>query len=165
MQLMKKNMLRMAVCATAFMAGCGESDGDDHDGVTMEGDHDSATMEGSHDADGATEESASTPTGSTCPSDNDLTYDTFGATFMENYCTRCHSSELTGASRNEAPAGHDFDSLEGVLAVVEHVDGYAAAGPDAQNDVMPPDGDKPSLEERMQLGQWLACEVEAAAGN
>ena len=33
----------------------------------------------------------------------------------------------------------------------------AAAGPDAVNTLMPPDGDKPTEEQRRQLGQWLAC--------
>jgi|GEM_PF-5129608 len=31
--------------------------------------------------------------------------------------------------------------------------------PDAVNEFMPPNGDKPTLEERQQLGEWVACEV------
>src|SRR5688572_24280712 len=29
--------------------------------------------------------------------------------FFEVYCTSCHSRELTGPSRNEAPEGYDWD--------------------------------------------------------
>lgn len=103
-----------------------------------------------------------TPTGSACPPDSTLTYENFGQAFMEAYCTRCHSSELQGADREGAPEYHDFDTLFGVVAVADHVDEWAAAGPDAVNELMPPDGDRPTNEERYQLGEWLACEVERA---
>lgn len=103
-------------------------------------------------------EGEGTPTGSTCPEGNTLTYETFGREFMERYCTRCHSSALAGADRNGAPDGHDFDTLQGVLVVGEHVDQYAAAGPDAVNILMPKSGPMPTEEERRQLGEWLACE-------
>lgn len=78
---------------------------------------------------------------------------------MEKYCTRCHSSELKGSARNGAPLYHDFDSLLGILVVANHVDEYTAAGPEAVNEMMPPDGIEPTLEERTQLGEWLACEL------
>lgn len=100
------------------------------------------------------------PTGSTCPPGSSLTYDDFAAPFMEAYCTRCHDSDLHGADRHGAPLFHDFDSLTGILAVANHVDERAAAGPDATNRNMPPDGDKPTDAERFQLGEWLACERE-----
>lgn len=58
------------------------------------------------------------------------------------------------------PLDHDFDRFEGVLPVAEHIDQYAAAGPNAMNTTMPPDGDAPTLEEREKLGEWLACELE-----
>lgn len=102
-----------------------------------------------------------TPTGAVCPSDNTLTYENFAKPFMENYCTRCHSSELMGGERHGAPLYHDFDSLEGIIEVHEHVDEQAAAGPLAINRFMPYDGDQPTDAERYQLGTWLACEVQA----
>lgn len=104
-----------------------------------------------------------TPTDAVCPEVSTLTYENFGATFMESYCTRCHSSELVGTQRQGAPLYHDFDSLTGILNVANHVDWYAAAGPSSANDIMPPDGATPTLEERTQLGEWLACEVETLA--
>lgn len=97
------------------------------------------------------------PTESVCPTGSTLTYANFGKPFMESYCTRCHSSELTGSARMGAPSFHDFDSNFGVKAVWMHVDETSAAGPAATNTGMPPDGAKPTKAERLQLGEWIAC--------
>ena len=106
-----------------------------------------------------------TPTASTCPPGNALTYENFGAAFMTSYCTRCHSSTLTGSQRHGAPLFHDFDTRRGILNVGHHVDEYAAAGPGAVNTLMPDDdAAAPSLAERQQLGTWLACELGALSG-
>ena len=102
-----------------------------------------------------------TPSGASCPSDSTLSYEGFGQPFMDSYCTRCHASTLHGADRQGAPLFHDFDSLNGILVVADHVDEYAAAGPDSVNEVMPPDGATPTMAERQQLGEWLACELAA----
>jgi uncharacterized membrane protein len=91
--------------------------------------------------------------------DASLTYENFGMAFMASYCTGCHSSTLTGADRNGAPAGHDFDTLDGILLVADHIDEHAAAGPDATNEEMPPSGAMPTQAEREMLGAWLACET------
>jgi uncharacterized membrane protein len=79
--------------------------------------------------------------------------------FMTSYCTSCHSSTLSGVERHGAPDGHDFDTLDGVLLVAEHIDEYAAFGPDANNQEMPPSGPSPTDAEREMLGAWLACEA------
>ena len=97
------------------------------------------------------------PTEAECPPASTLTYESFGKPFMEAYCTRCHSSELVGEDRNGAPSFHDFDTIYGIRVVSDHIDETTAAGPAAVNDSMPPDGDRPSLEERELLGQWIAC--------
>jgi uncharacterized membrane protein len=99
------------------------------------------------------------PTGSTCPEDSTLSYESFGQEFMDAYCTRCHASDLTGDDRNGAPLNHDFDTKAGILAVADHIDEQAAAGPDNVNTAMPPRAPKPTEEERRQLGEWLACEL------
>lgn len=99
-----------------------------------------------------------TPTESVCPPGSTLTYANFAQPFMESYCTGCHSSTLTGSARMGAPAFHDFDTEGGILAVADHVDEYAAAGPASVNTIMPPSGDLPTEEERRQLGEWLACQ-------
>lgn len=100
------------------------------------------------------------PSGSVCPPDSTLTYEGFARPFMEMYCTECHSSELHGADRKGAPLFHDFDSEFGIVVVGDHVDEYAAAGPDAVNTMMPPGDPKPTLEERQQLGEYVACALE-----
>lgn len=96
-------------------------------------------------------------TEATCPSSSTLTYANFGKAFMTSYCTRCHDSNLAGDARMGAPAYHDFDTQIGVQQVADHVDQAAGAGPAATNDQMPPDGDTPTLEERQQLAEWIAC--------
>jgi hypothetical protein len=101
-----------------------------------------------------------TATGSAC-NGSTLTYESFGRAFMENYCTRCHSSALEGEeARSCAPADHNFDTLDGILFAREHIDEHAAAGPTVVNDGMPPNGAMPSAQERRDLGTWLACEEE-----
>lgn len=99
------------------------------------------------------------PTESTCPPTSTLTYENFGRPFMERYCTRCHSSQLSGAARHGAPDFHDFDTRFGVKGVSNHVDETSAAGPAAINRGMPQDGPMPTDDERFQLGEWIACGV------
>ncbi len=97
------------------------------------------------------------PTESVCPDGSSLTYESFAKPFMEAYCTRCHARTVTGADREGAPSFHDFDSLFGIKVVFDHIDQTTASGPAATNESMPPDGAKPKLAERQQLGEWIAC--------
>lgn len=99
------------------------------------------------------------PTQSECPPGSTLTWDNFGKKFMEDYCTRCHHSELRGEARQGAPSFHDYDTVFGVRATDKHIDETTASGPAATNASMPPDGKKPTLDERRQLGEWLACDA------
>ena len=59
---------------------------------------------------------------------------------MAEYCTRCHASKLTCDQRMGAPLEHDFDSFPGIIAVANHIDEMAAAGPDQTNTTMPLNG-------------------------
>lgn len=97
------------------------------------------------------------PTEATCPPTSTLTYASFGQPFMAQYCTRCHSSTLTRDARMGAPAFHDFDTQLGIQQVADHIDEAAGAGPAATNEGMPPSNPKPTLEERQQLAEWIAC--------
>jgi hypothetical protein len=101
------------------------------------------------------------PTESVCPpGGTTLTYSNFGQPFMESYCTRCHAQSRMGSDRHGAPSFHDFDTLFGIKAVADHIDETTAAGPAATNDGMPNDsGPSPTLEERKQLGEWIACDM------
>ena len=98
-------------------------------------------------------------TGATCPPGSTLTYASFGQQFMTTYCTRCHASTLTGAARMGAPEFHDFDTIEGIRAVADHIDEQAGAGPDATNVAMPPTGSMPTLDQRKMLAEWIACQA------
>ena len=103
--------------------------------------------------------------GAICPSGSTLTYDNFGRNFVSTYCTRCHSSLLSGAARQGAPGDHNFDSFAGIFTMANHIDAEAAAGPNAVNNAMPPSDPKPSDDERRKLGEWLACETKEDDGG
>jgi uncharacterized membrane protein len=87
-------------------------------------------------------------TGSTCPADSTLTYTSFGQNFMQTHCVSCHN-----AGGPESPA---LSTLEQVRANLSEVDRAAAAGPAATNTSMP-EGSSITQEERLKLGEWLAC--------
>jgi uncharacterized membrane protein len=102
----------------------------------------------------------SSPTGSTCPTDNPPTYASFGQTFFATYCTGCHSANA--ANRHDAPGDQNYDTEADIKKHASDIDEQAASGPDATNTSMPdlsgPVHMQPSMEERVELGQFLACE-------
>ena len=98
-----------------------------------------------------------TATGATCPTGNTLTYENFGQPFMNAYCISCHSSQVSGAARGGAPVDHNYDSVADVRRWATDIDVHAAAGPSATNTEMPPALPRPSQDDRLKLGQWLAC--------
>jgi uncharacterized membrane protein len=97
------------------------------------------------------------PSGAICPTTQTLTYANFAGAFFEQYCQRCHAGTVTGAARNGAPDDHTFDTVTDIVVNKTHIDENAAAGPKAVNKTMPPNGAKPTDEERRKLGEWLAC--------
>lgn len=96
-------------------------------------------------------------TNATCPTPQTLTYQSFGQDFMGRYCLGCHSRSLTGAARKGAPDDHNFDTIDEVRGLREHIDQKSAAGPAATNTDMPRSDPRPTLDERKKLGEWLAC--------
>jgi len=87
-----------------------------------------------------------------CPEGGtELTYDGFGKPFLDGYCQRCHGAPL--GSRKGAPTEYDFATVEGARRFRDRI--FARAAVD--NDSMPPGPDDPSLPERIDLGEWLAC--------
>ena len=86
------------------------------------------------------------PTGGT-----QLTYQTFGAKFLDDNCNRCHSAQ-TG-DRHGAPSSFRFDTLDEVQAHADRIFVRAAT----TNTTMPPGPDDPSADSREQLAEWLAC--------
>jgi uncharacterized membrane protein len=100
-------------------------------------------------------------TGSTCPPTDPPTYANFGAGLFTTYCLDCHSETKLGADRHDAPVTIDFDTRSLVRENTSRIDKQAAFGPAAKNRLMPPpDHDsQPTDEERVRLGQYIACEI------
>jgi len=99
-------------------------------------------------------------TRSSCPTIDPPTYDNFGRTFMESYCTECHDSAKSGVMRQDAPPTIDFDSLALLRMWTSQIDKQAAIGPAASNRLMPPaNNPTPTDDERRRLGEFIACEV------
>ena len=103
------------------------------------------------------EEGGGIATKATCPATQTLTYANFGESFMTNYCLRCHSKSLQGAARKGAPDDHNFDTVEEIRALAEHIDEYAGSGPAGTNEFMPKSGPKPTVDDRQKLAEWIAC--------
>jgi hypothetical protein len=119
-----------------------------------------------------------------CKKGTRLDYQNFGQGFLLNYCTTCHSSEISDDARMGAPITINLDSADAVqvwrariLKVVKpgvvetgtpspDDDGNSAGGTDAADDqaqaVMPPDGSL-LAEDRSLFLEWLNC--GAPAGN
>ena len=87
-----------------------------------------------------------------CPEGSVLTYENFGAPFMRNWCTGCHSSQLGPDDRAAATPGVDLETPELVRRWAPRIWARSA---DA-NLTMPPGGG-PTDDERARLGEWLAC--------
>ncbi|HVZ37515.1 MAG TPA: hypothetical protein VG963_34075 [Polyangiaceae bacterium] len=105
------------------------------------------------------------PSGAVCPTGSTVTFDKDIQPIITMYCIRCHSVNVPAAQRMGAPSDHNFDTEQGVLDAAKHIDESAAAGPNATNTMMPPNGAAPSLEERQKLGEYLACHAAADAGT
>lgn len=80
-----------------------------------------------------------------------LTYETFGAPFMANWCNGCHSSALPPGMRQDAPVGVDFDTLDLIRAQA-----LTIVRTTADIRTMPPEGG-PSDDERAMLATWMRC--------
>ena len=133
----RQRLVSVIVSALALCAGCsGEQDATEIEPASKPG-----------------------PSGAVCPSQSELTYETFAADFFDSYCVRCHQTALDAGSRHGAPRSINYDSLEAVMAVpAENIDVMAAAGPAQWNTFMPPSAPSPSHSEREKLGEWLACD-------
>ncbi|MCH7701661.1 MAG: hypothetical protein IID37_08230 [Planctomycetes bacterium] len=98
----------------------------------------------------------------------DLTYENFVGTmdgFMATYCTTCHSSALTGAERQGATEGIDFDTMAGVVAQLNGIRERAVeAVQDGDGSPMPPQTADafPTADEVDQLAEWIGCEAQAS---
>ena len=85
------------------------------------------------------------------PQGTQLTYESFGARWLETNCNRCHSA--SEGHRSGAPVSYRFDTFDEVRMHKARIFVRAAAS----NTTMPPGPDDPNPDERDQLAEWLAC--------
>jgi len=103
------------------------------------------------------------PTGAICPpgEETTITYTNFAADFFKFKCVTCHSADLSGDERFDAPESHDYDTRADVMEHGQDIDKWAGAYMSQVNDFMPPDDaediDFPTRREREDLAQWIAC--------
>jgi hypothetical protein len=84
-----------------------------------------------------------------------VTWDNFGAGFLNESCDSCHASTVTGAARNGAPEAVSFDTKEEAWAWSDAILRMATG----ENPQMPPEGG-PSEDDRVRLFWWLGCGEE-----
>lgn len=82
---------------------------------------------------------------------HDLSYQTFGAPFMANWCNGCHGAALPPGMRQDAPYAINFDTIDEIRA-----QWLTIARTTVDVETMPPEGG-PSEAERALLAAWLRC--------
>jgi cytochrome c5 len=78
------------------------------------------------------------------------TWTSFAQPFFASYCTRCHSSTLTGAARNGAPDGYNWDDEAAVRAHVDMIRTAVGVG-----NFMPPSDPRPACDDRRRIVRWI----------
>jgi hypothetical protein len=78
------------------------------------------------------------------------TWASFAQGFFASNCTRCHSSTLTGAARNGAPDGYNWDDETAVRAHLDNIRSAVGVG-----NFMPPSDPRPSCDERRRIVRWI----------
>jgi uncharacterized membrane protein len=77
---------------------------------------------------------------------------TFDQLSILDICTGCHSSELSGEARMQAPAGINFDTYESAVTVSLTALGVLGNG------TMPPPGiEQPSEAQKQDFYDWAGC--------
>jgi cytochrome c5 len=78
------------------------------------------------------------------------TWTSFAQPFFASYCTRCHSSTLTGAARNGAPDGYNWDDEAAVRAHLDMIRTAVGVG-----NFMPPSDPRPPCDDRRRIVRWI----------
>ena len=82
----------------------------------------------------------------------DLTYENFAAGFFDSFCTRCHNSALSGADRDGALPGLNWDQLDVVRDNLDRIRFRAT-----EVNTMPPSEPRPDEDDRALLAEWIGC--------
>jgi hypothetical protein len=78
------------------------------------------------------------------------TWANYAQGFFATYCTRCHSTMLSGDARNGAPDGYNWDDESSVNAHIADI--RDAVGVSNFMPFTPPD---PSCDERRRIVRWI----------
>lgn len=81
-------------------------------------------------------------------------YASYAQRYFEDYCVRCHASTRTGAERNRAPVGFDWDQEASVRSHLPEI--RAAVG---ETNFMPFSAPFPTCEERARLVRWIDADA------
>lgn len=87
-----------------------------------------------------------------CPPESPLDAHNFGVPFFLTHCTGCHSATIPPEDRQGSPVDVNFDTIDEIVAQADRIWARSAD----QNNTMPPI-DSVDPEERVKLGEWLAC--------
>lgn len=79
---------------------------------------------------------------------------TYGELTILEICTGCHSSELSGDDRMEAPADVNFDTYEAAVDA-----SLLAIGVLSNGTMPPPEADQPSEAQRQDFYDWAGCDT------
>jgi len=123
----------VVLCAigSAGLAGCGGDDGDDGELVNGCPTHRAPLAEPGDPIDGDT-------------------YATFAQPLFTTYCVRCHSTTRTGADRNGAPVGYNWDDEAAVRAHRSEMRNAIGV-----SNFMPLTPPNPTCDERARLVRWI----------
>jgi hypothetical protein len=78
------------------------------------------------------------------------TWTSFAQGFFATYCTRCHSSALSGTARNGAPVGYNWDDEAAVRMHLADIRDAVGVG-----NFMPPTPPTPGCAERQRIVRWI----------
>jgi len=78
------------------------------------------------------------------------TWANYAQPFFAMYCTRCHASTLSGAARNGALDGYNWDDETSVRAHLDAIRSAVGVG-----NFMPPSDPRPPCDDRRRLVRWI----------
>jgi len=135
-------MVLQMVLAAGLVAACGDDDSGGSD-ASLRDDVGTAAQ------DAGTDDSGDQDGTGGCSTPAVVTYDGQIKDFLTSYCTRCHSSQLSGADRNGAPVGRNWDTYAGIEPFASLANSRIQAG------TMPPTAPKPDACDRALFQAWV----------
>jgi hypothetical protein len=143
---MRATYLMMSMALAAAVAGCGDGNGGGGADMAVSG-GDMTLLE--HGCVPLTAP-VTTPDGGA----GGDTWTNYAQGFFAMYCTRCHATTVTGAARNGAPDGYDWDDETSVRAHLDKIRNAVGVG-----NFMPFNPPDPSCAERRRIVRWIDADA------